>query len=118
MTTPAPAPTGWLFLQDVRNQLNLNDADVTDDALIQECIDATEPEVTRCRPDAWSSTTTPADHPDAYRGAVMLAAKLYRRRNSPAGVESFTASVVASASNDPELDRFLRTGNSRIPVTG
>jgi hypothetical protein len=117
VTTPAPAPVGWLQLDDVKDQLKIRLTDTVDDQLIGECIDATEPEITRCRPDSWDDTRTPAGTPDAYRGAVMLAAKLVRRRNSPAGVESFTDSV-ASAAGDPELDRFLRTGRSRMPGVG
>ena len=118
MTTPAPAPTGWLRIADVRTQLGYAPGDVSDTELIQRAIDAAEPEVTRCRPDSWSASTTPATTPAAYQGGVMLAAKIVRRRNGPAGVESFTSSVIASASGDPELDRFLRTGGYRHPATG
>lgn len=115
MTEPAPYPTGWLVLDDVKDQLKIPSGDATDDVLIQACIDATEPEVCRARPDALPD---PSAVPDAYRGAVMLAARMVRRRNSPAGVESFAASVAASASGDPELDRLLRAGASRLPGVG
>lgn len=115
MTEPAPYPTGWLVLDDVKDQLKIPSGDATDDVLIQACIDATEPEVCRARPDALPD---PAAVPDAYRGAVMLAAKLVRRRNSPAGTESFAASVRLSTTGDAELDRLLRLGPARMPGVG
>lgn len=115
MTAPDPYPVGWLLIADVKDQLKIRPADTTDDVLIQRCIDASEPEVCRARPDALPD---PAMVPDAYRAGVLLAAKLVRRRNSPAGVESFGESIAASASNDPELDRFMRAGMSRLPGVG
>lgn len=115
MTAPVPYPTGWLQLADVKDQLRVPAGDATDDVLIQACIDATEPEVCRARPDALPD---PAAVPDAYRGAVMLAARLVRRRNSPAGVETFAASVRLSTTGDAELDRLLRAGPSRMPGVG
>ena len=116
---PAAAPTGWLLLADVKRQLALDNTDTTDDVLINDCIAATEPEVCRARPDAWDDAgSTPADFPDAYRGGVMLAARLVRRRNSPAGIESFGESVTYVAAYDPDLDRFLRRGRYRLPGVG
>jgi Phage gp6-like head-tail connector protein len=111
-------PVGWLALADVKTQLAIDGTDGADDVLIQACIDAAEPEVTRARPDAWSETSTPADYPDAYRGGVMLAARLVRRRNSPAGIESFGESVTYVAAYDPDLDRFMRRGRYRLPGVG
>jgi len=116
-TTGGP-PVGWLALADVKQQLAIDGVDTDDDVLIQACIDAAEPEVTRARPDAWTETTTPADLPDAYRGGVMLAARLVRRRNSPAGIESFGESITYVAAYDPDLDRFMRRGRYRLPGVG
>ncbi len=116
-TTGGP-PVGWLALADVKNQLAIDGVDTDDDVLIQRAIDATEPEVTRSRPDAWTDTTTPADYPDAYQGGVMLAARVVRRRNSPAGIESFGESVTYVAAYDPDLDRLLRRGRYRLPGVG
>lgn len=133
MTVPVPYPVGWLQLADVKRQLALDDADTDDDALIKAVIDATEPEVCRARPDTVNplppvpsrrqragtpGTTTPADYPDAYQGAVMMAARVVRRRNSPAGIESFGESVTYVAAYDPDLDRFLRRGRYRLPGVG
>ena len=118
VTLTGDGPAGWLLLADVKRQLAIDGVDTDDDVLIQDCIDAAEPEVCRARPDAWSDTTTPADHPDAYRGGVMLAARLVRRRNSPAGIESFGESITYVAAYDPDLDRFLRRGRYRFPGVG
>lgn len=42
-------------------------------------------------------------------GAVMLAARLVRRRNSPAGIEAFTAdATVYVRRTDPDVARLLR----------
>lgn len=115
-------PTGWLLIGDVKDQLRIDGIDTDDDVLIQRSIDATEPEVCRARPDAWdndpAASSTPADYPDAYQGGVMMAARLVRRRNSPAGIESFGESVTYVAAYDPDLDRFLRRGRYRMPGVG
>lgn len=49
-------------------------------------------------------------HPDTWLGAVMLAARLTRRRNSPAGIDGFTAdgAVAYVRSNDPDVAVLLR----------
>lgn len=111
-------PTGWLQLADVKRQLAIDGTDTADDVLITDIIAAAEPEVCRARPDSFSDSTTPADVPDAYRGGVMLAARLVRRRLSPAGIESFGESVTYVASFDPDLDRFLRRNRFRMPGVG
>lgn len=110
------------MLADVKRQLGIDGIDERDDVLIQDCIDAAEPEVCRARLDSFDNAAvppvTPADHPDAYRGAVMLAARTVRRRNSPGGIESFGDSVTYVAMYDPDVDRFLRRGKYRMPGVG
>lgn len=60
---------------------------------------------------AWSANLT--------QGAVMLAARVVRRRNSPAGVESFTELGPTYVSRyDPDLDRLLGLGGWRRLVVG
>jgi hypothetical protein len=58
--------------------------------------------------------------PDAevYQAAVMLAARLVRRRNSPGGVETFGESVTYVSRYDPEIGRALRTGLWALPGVG
>lgn len=52
-------------------------------------------------------------------GAVMLAARLHRRRNSSNGVESFSDMGVSYVSRyDSDLDRQLRINAWATPVVG
>lgn len=52
-------------------------------------------------------------------GAMMLAARLYRRRNSPEGVASFTGEgAVYVQRNDPDLALTLGLGGYAPPVVG
>lgn len=56
---------------------------------------------------------------DVVQGSVMLAARITRRRNSPAGVESFGELGATYVSRyDPDLDRLLRLGAYRRIVVG
>lgn len=60
--------------------------------------------------------SAPAWDPDTALGAVMLAARIYRRRNTPSGVETFTdVSTAYVARSDPDISRLLRLG---LPRTG
>lgn len=112
MTAPA---VGWLDVEDVKEQLKIPAADTTDDDLIGRVAAAVEPIVTRARQD---SAADPKASPDTYQGAVMLAAKVVRRRNSPAGIETFGDSVTYVAQYDPEVSLFLRRGSNRMPGVG
>jgi hypothetical protein len=50
----------------------------------------------------------------------MLAGRLYRRRNSPAGVEAFSdlGGAVYVQRNDPDIALLLRTGAYARPMVG
>jgi hypothetical protein len=64
---------------------------------------------------------TGAYTPDAetYQGAVMFAARELRRRNSPAGVETYGDGGVSFVSRwDPDIDRALRAGAWQRPGVG
>lgn len=120
-TPPAFQPV-WLAPSDVKGWLRLNQQDTTDDALIQAVSAMTEPYVQRCRPE-WllPSGSDPAQltyQPDAetYQGAVMYAAREYRRRNSPAGIETFGETTSFVSRYDPDIDRALQTGSYARPV--
>lgn len=113
MTDPVPTPAGWLLPEDVKAWLRLGDA--ADDALLEDVIGAVEVVVARDRFDALPD---PSADLEVYQGAVMYAARVYRRRNSPAGVESFGESVSYVARWDPDVDRFLRRGAYRFPGVG
>jgi hypothetical protein len=115
MTEPA-----WLLVADVKDQLRIAAGDPTDDALINRCAAAVEPQVERARPDQRVDGPPAAYVPDAevYQAAVMLAARLVRRRNSPGGVETFGESVTYVSRMDPEIARALHTGPNRMPGVG
>jgi hypothetical protein len=110
MSSPVPVPA-WLRVEDVKTQLQLDAADVADDALVTACSAAVEPQVERARSDQFGGTP-PTFLPDweVYQAAVMLAARLVRRRNSPAGVETFGESVLYASRYDPDIARALRQG--------
>lgn len=53
------------------------------------------------------------------RGANMLAARLFRRRNSPSGVEAFGVDgVVYVSRNDPDIAMLLKLGGYARPAVG
>lgn len=61
--------------------------------------------------DPWDDRTT--------QGAIMLAARLYRRRNTPAGVESYAGEgAVYVARTDPDVAVLLRVGIAATPRAG
>lgn len=123
---PAFTPT-WLAPVDVKAWLALDETDTTDDALVEAACAMTEPYVQRCRPE-WYVTPVPPPPdlppvyvPDAetYQGAVMYAAREYRRRNSPAGVQSFgDGSTLYVSKYDSDIERALRTGAYSLPRIG
>jgi hypothetical protein len=118
----------WLKPDDVARWLRLNaGAPATeDDELVRVCVQ-TEAYVQRCRPE-WHSDPDPAVPgdtatytPDAetYQGAVMYAAREYRRRNSPAGIEAWAeGGAVFVAKYDADIERALRTGQWNVPGVG
>jgi hypothetical protein len=129
----------WLAVGDVKEQLRLSGADTADDALVTRCAAAVEPQVQRARPDGWPAPVPATDDagevllfggqpvivqpvyaPDAevYQAAVMLAARLVRRRNSPGGVESFGESVTYVSRYDPDIARALHSGLWALPGVG
>lgn len=111
---PLFAPV-WLSSASVKAWLQLHAQDTSDDALLEQVCASVEPYVQRYRPeflvtdpDTGVSTYTP--DAEAYQGAVMYAAREYRRRNSPAGVEMFGDQTSFVTRYDPDIDRYLHTG--------
>lgn len=68
------------------------------------------PSIERVPIDQWAETT--------YLGALMLAARLYRRRNSPAGVEAVGDSMTYVTRYDSDISRLLRIDQFNRPVIG
>ena len=114
----------WLSPADVKQWLKLNEADVDDDALVVRCCAQTEKYVERCRPEFLVEVADGQPilyDPDAevYQGAVMYAAREVRRRNSPAGVQSFgDAGVTFVSKFDSDIERALHQGSWAIPGVG
>ena len=130
--TPRPDPTFatgfapvWLDPADVRAWLRDNaQPPASSDTEVGRVCAMTEAHVERCRPE-WGSTegdppvSTYAPDAETYQGAVMYAARELRRRNSPAGVETFgDVGVSFVAKYDPDIDRALRTGAYLRPGVG
>lgn len=70
--------------------------------------DVVDPEVTE---PSWPDRIT--------YGATLLAARYYRRKNSPAGVEAMGSGGVAYVMRtDPDVAQLLQLGTSAPPVVG
>lgn len=113
MTDPTPPVPRWLDTADVRTWLTMSErggAAIPDDQLQPVCA-AVEPFVESARPE-WRTDTDYQPDPETYHGAVMLAARYWRRRNSPGGTESFGPDGVIGyvARIDPDIERALRIG--------
>jgi len=118
MTLPAPRvfEPEWLSPEDVKAWLRIDTPDVSDDALVVAVAAQTEPYVARCRPEFINEDGTYDPDAETYRGAVMYAAREYRRRNSPSGIEAFGDVTSFVARYDPDIDRALQTGVYARPV--
>lgn len=116
MPPPYEFQPRWLSPDDVKSWLRLAGQDASDDALILAVCAQTEPYAERCRPEWTGTDGVYAPDAETYQGARMFAAREYRRRNSPSGIELFgeTASFVSRF--DPDIDRALHTGAFARPV--
>jgi hypothetical protein len=118
----AGAPPGPATLAAVKTMLRITTTD--DDELITAAVDAANAYVWTLP--ARVMLVLPSDPPtyqwppDTVLGATMLAGRLYRRRNSPAGVEAFSdlGGAVYVQRNDPDIALLLRTGAYARPMVG
>ena len=115
-------PAGPADLDAVKTELRLTDP--ADDAHIAAIVDTVNA-LTRRLPTARRSADPATDpvarewFPPTVRGAIMLAARLYARRNSPAGVESFgELGPVYVSRNDPDVSMLLEIGAYAPPAIG
>lgn len=88
-------------------------SDERDDEAIQSVIAAVNSLL-----ESWKGD--PALWPEHWlQGGVMLASRIYRRRNSPAGVESFgELGGVYIQRNDPDVAQLLGLGVFKRPQVG
>lgn len=113
-TPDAPDPRA-VSLPAVKNWLRVGD-DVDDDLLLEVTAATTAwvnglPYVEGLGPTApWPA--------DVRLGATMLAARMYRRRNTPSGVESTTDGAVYLPRRDSDVDAMLRLGAWAEPEVG
>ena len=63
-----------------------------------------------------AASTNPASAEVQFALARMYAAREYRRRNSPSGIETFGDVTSFVARYDPDIDRALQTGAYARPV--
>jgi len=108
MTTPSPTPPTSAAAVAVQLSKDPNDPGVLEDlAPTVAAVNALVPRM----------SSNPADA--VTLGATMLAARLWRRRNSPEGVAAFTADgAVYVSRNDPDVALLLGIGAYAPPVVG
>lgn len=119
VSPPVFAPV-WLSTTDVLSWLRAT-LGVEPEGEVDGVVAATELYVQKCRPDLFNTDEPPVYVPDAqvYRAAVMYAARLLRRRNNPAGSESFgDIGPTFPTRYDADIDRALFTGAYTRPGVG
>lgn len=112
----------------VKVQLKIDDND--DDARLEPIVAAVNVVVRRLpvAQGITGETGDPAADPpipanawpaDVRQGATLLAARLWKRKNSPAGVEAFGADgAVYVRRNDPDIAMLLQLGDYAKPLVG
>lgn len=101
-------------VERVREYLRLPDGDAT--VALTELVDAVTALVASYHAAPAADDEWP---PNLQLGATMLAARLYRRRNSPAGVEALgELGPVYVSRNDPDLAQLLKIGRYAPPRVG
>lgn len=114
---------GPASLPDVKVQLSITDA--RDDARLQLIVDAVNSQVRSWPVSLAAVDTDPAADPARpwpariTLGAAMLCARLFRRKNSPAGVEAFGSEGAAYVMrSDPDIAQLLELGSWQGPMVG
>lgn len=112
MTTPTPA-SGPTSAASVAAWLKDGDTDAADK---YEAVTAAVNAVVK----RWHVPRTGGEWRDDHAlGATMLAARLWRRRNSPEGVATFAADgAVYVQRNDPDIALLLQLGQHAPPMVG
>lgn len=101
-----------------RVKVHLKITDTDDDARLDDIVAAVNAAVRtwRCALDSVGETTW---NPRTTEGATLLAARLFRRKNSPSGVEAFgEQGPVYVQRQDPDVAMLLQLGAWAGPVLG
>jgi hypothetical protein len=114
-TAGDPIPGGGpATLTAVRVQLGIKDGDTRDDDKLRDVIAGVNAYVRRLPSAVDDIAEGWAD--DIVLGAVMLAARIFRRKNTPAGADAVAASAAPYvARNDPEIAMLLGIGDFAKP---
>lgn len=104
-------------VEDAGQWLQLS-GELGDDTVLAACVVAANSVVTRYAGEADDQTVPTLD--DAEQAATMLAARLYRRRNSPEGIQGITPEGVAVGivRSDADIARLLRIDSYTVPEVG
>jgi len=88
-----------------------------DYVLLEQCCAWAEQTAQAYRQEFYDDTTG-AYTPDAevLGASTVLAGRIYRRRNSPSGIETFSDTALFVARFDPEVERGLRMGSWLAPA--
>lgn len=86
--------------------------DEPDTAALDRCVAAAVAFVTRYKGDPAEWTN------DTELGCIMQAAGLFRRRNTPGGIDTFGESAMYTRAVDSEVERLLRIGRYAMPRVG
>lgn len=100
--------------EGVRVYLGLSEADTDTEALNLSCA-AANAFLRRYKGDEPPGDGWPSDW---VLGTVMQAAGLYRRRNTPGGVDTFGDTGMYVRATDTEVERMLRIGRYAPPGVG
>lgn len=112
---PAGGPA---TLPAVKLQLRFDVDDTRDDEQLQQLVDAVNVLVRRW-PVALYAVDAAEWPDDTVRGATMLVVRLWRRKDSPAGVESFAQLGAAYVMrSDPDIAMLLQLGSWAPPGMG
>ncbi len=111
-----PPGEGPTTLARVKARLRITDE--TDDDELTELVAAVNSQV-RAWPVSQAAVGLETWPEHIALGARMLVCRLYRRRNSPAGVEAFgEAGAVYVMRQDPDIAMLLKLGSWRKPAVG
>lgn len=119
MTTP-PDPYPWLPLDALVDHLRVREASLEPNrAALERARMAAADVVERARPDLWATVdevSTYLASPAVVEAGVLLAARLYSRTGSPAGVAAFGEFAQTIVRSDPDFAVLLGLGRFGKPA--